>query len=301
MSRYLGIDIGGTFVKMALVNDDGDILSQWKIPTQLESNGSKIPEDIVASTHKNNVGDIDGVGIGVPGAISDDGECVSQAVNLGWHDMPLKSFIERGLCAPATLLNDANAAALGEMWKGAAKGAKDFLFVTLGTGVGGALVLDGRLRTGAHATAGEIGHIPVRSLEHRVCGCGNTNCLETFASANGLVKTMRYLLDTRGEKRSDFTAQDIMHWVSEKDAIACEALEQTVSILGESLAGLLNALDIEEIVIGGGLSQAGDALLVPLSQEIERHAFPQIRGTYELHIAQLGNDAGVLGAAFAAL
>ena len=300
MNTYLGIDIGGTFVKMAVIDEEGTIVSSWKIPTDVRDNGERIPGDIIESARRNLEKGVSGVGIGVPGAVSNDGERVERAVNLGWVDVALKSTVEEGLGAPAVLLNDANAAALGEMWKGAAQGTRDFLFVTLGTGVGGALVLDGKLRNGAHASAGEIGHIPVRSHEHRICGCGNVNCLETFASANGLVETMRRLLCERSDDRDAFTAQDIMGWVSEGDEVACEALKRTVDALGESLAGLLNALDVEEIVIGGGLSHAGKTLLDPLAHVIDRHAFPQIRGGYSLHVAQLGNDAGVLGSAYAA-
>lgn len=302
MKNYLGVDVGGTFVKLAVVDESGTIGQQWKIPTDLAGNGAGIPASIVASVREN-LGEceLSGVGVGVPGSVSVDGMLVERAVNLGWENMPLKKELEEALDVPVALVNDANAAALGELWQGSTSGCKNLLFVTLGTGVGGGIVLDGKLLVGSHSAGGEIGHIPVRSAERRICGCGNVNCLESFASANGFVATMHRILDEAGQDRGDFTTVDIMNWVAEGDELAQRALDELVDVLGGCLAGLLNSLDVEEIVVGGGLSAAGEALLAPLRKVVDEEAFPQIRGRYVLRQAKLGNDAGVLGAVYAVM
>lgn len=303
IKQMIGIDVGGTTIKLALIDVYGEIHQKWQIPTNIEDNGRNIPIDIVKSIQstindqKNQHTEIIGIGIGVPGPISPDGQTVVRAVNLGWKDMPLKSAIEKELDIPVVLLNDANAAALGEMWKGAARGKANLVFVTLGTGVGGGIIIDGKVINGVHSSGGEIGHIPVYSEEKRVCGCGNTNCLETFASANGLVKTMKTLL---GDSE-DFTAIDIFNWVAMNDKNAKEALDSTVTYLGQAIAGIMNTVDAEEVVIGGGLSGAGEALLQPLKEKINQGIFPAIRGNYNLSQAQLGNDAGIYGAVYSYL
>lgn len=304
IKQMIGIDVGGTTIKLALIDVYGEIHKKWQIPTNIEDDGRKIPSDIVKSIQstiidqKNQQTEIIGIGIGVPGPISPDGQTVVRAVNLGWEDMPLKSAIEKELDIPVVLLNDANAAALGEMWKGAARGKANLVFVTLGTGVGGGIIIDGKVINGVHSSGGEIGHIPVYSEEKRLCGCGNTNCLETFSSANGFVKTMKTMLPANTE---DFTAVDVFNWVKEKDTKAIEALDVTVTYLGQAIAGIMNTVDAEEVVIGGGLSGAGETLLKPLKEKIDQCIFPSIRGNYHLSRAQLGNDAGIYGAVYSYL
>lgn len=304
IKQMIGIDIGGTTIKLALIDVYGEIHKKWQIKTNIEDNGRKIPTDIVKTIQstiidqKNQQTEIIGIGIGVPGPISPDGQTVVRAVNLGWEDMPLKSAIEKELDTPVVLLNDANAAALGEMWKGAARGKANLVFVTLGTGVGGGIIIDGKVINGVHSSGGEIGHIPIHSEEKRVCGCGNTNCLETFSSANGLVKTMKNMLPIDME---EFTAEDIFDWIKAKDSKAIEALEITVTYLGQAIAGIMNTVDAEEVVIGGGLSGAGEVLLRPLKAKIDQCIFPSIRGNYNLSRAQLGNDAGIYGAVYSYL
>ncbi|GCF92719.1 glucokinase [Enterococcus florum] len=304
IKQMIGIDIGGTAIKLALIDVYGEIHKKWQIPTNISDNGRKIPTDIISSIQhtildqKHQESEIIGVGIGVPGPISPDGQTVVRAVNLGWEDMPLKSAIEKELDIPVVLLNDANAAALGEMWKGAARGKASLVFITLGTGVGGGIIIDGKVINGVHSSGGEIGHIPVYSEEKRVCGCGNINCLETFASANGFVKTMKMLLP---DKTTKFTAVDIFDWAKADDSKAKEALAITVTYLGKAIAGIMNTVDAEEVVIGGGLSGAGTALLKPLKEQIDRSIFPAIRGNYKLSRAQLGNDAGIYGAVYSYL
>ena len=304
--KMIGIDIGGTAIKFALIDVYGNISKKWKIKTDAADNGNHIPNAIIRAIKAevldgtSTQGDIIGIGIGVPGPISRNGELVKKAVNLGWSDMPLKPVIEKELKLPVILLNDANAAALGEMWKGAARGKANLVFVTLGTGVGG-IILNGEVLNGTHSSGGEIGHIPVQSEEERTCGCGNSNCLETYASATGLLKTMRIIDEKKQLTQNAFTPIDIFDLLKEGNALAEQAVQTTVNHLGFALAGIMNTLDVEEIVVGGGLSEAGDLLLEPLKAVIDRHVFPEIRGNYDVKKAELGNDAGIYGAVYAYL
>lgn len=307
MEKYLiGIDIGGTAIKFALIDIYGNLQKKWIIGTEVEDNGRKIPEDIIESIRQiilNEMGEgiaIEGIGIGVPGPVSLDGQRVIRAVNLGWENISLKSIVEKELNVPVVLLNDGNAAALGEMWKGAARGKSNLVFVTLGTGVGGGIIIDGKVINGAHSSGGEIGHIPVYSEEQRICGCGNINCLETFASANGLVKTMENVLNNQVVIEG-FNSIDIFNWIEEECEEAKAALAVTNAYLGQAIAGIMNVVDAEEVVIGGGLSAAGEKLLAPLRKKIDQHIFPQIRGAYTVNQAELGNDAGIYGAVYSYL
>lgn len=297
VKNYVAVDLGGTTIKFAIIDELGKIIKKWYIKTDVSDNGKNIPQDIVDTikAEANNV-EVSGVGIGVPGPISADGRSVVRAVNLGWGLTPLSDFIQKQLQVPVLLVNDANAAALGEMWQGAAQGKENIVFVTLGTGVGGGIILNKRIINGVHSSGGEIGHIPVESDEHRVCGCGNINCLETFSSANGMVKTMQKILADNGEERGDFTTVDIFEWLKKGDELAQQALDITVDKLGRAIASIMNTVDAEEVVIGGGLSAAGAPLLLPLKDVIDKHIFPEIRGNYHLKQATLGNDAGAFGA-----
>ena len=297
VKNYIAVDLGGTTVKFAIIDELGKIIKKWHIKTDVSDNGKNIPQDIV-DTIKAEANDVEvsGVGIGVPGPISADGRSVVRADNLGWGLTPLSDFIQKQLQVPVLLVNDANASALGEMCQGAAQGKENIVFVTLGTGVGGGIILNKRIINGVHSSGGEIGHIPVESDEHRVCGCGNINCLETFSSANGMVTTMQKILADNGEERGDFTTVDIFEWLKKGDELAQQALDITVDKLGRAIASIMNTVDAEEVVIGGGLSAAGAPLLLPLKDVIDKHIFPEIRGKYHLKQATLGNDAGAFGA-----
>lgn len=218
-NRLIGIDIGGTSIKFALMDDAGTIEKKWSIPTNIAEKGKYIPKEICASIRMTleDTGLATVKGIGVPGPISPDGKTVVQAVNLDWKDLPLKEIIETDLGIGVCLLNDANAAALGEMWKGAAQGNVNLLFVTLGTGVGGGIVLNGEVLNGCHSSGGEIGHIPIRSDEQRLCGCGGRNCLETCASANGLALSMRKKLKEVNEVWPEITPPMVFEKSSPKE------------------------------------------------------------------------------------
>ena len=303
--KIIGVDIGGTTIKFALMDTQGIIENKWSIPTNISEKGRFIPAEICSSIRSSINTDIlrevEGIGIGVPGAISSDGEIVVRAVNLDWEQLPLKKIIKHELGIEACLLNDANAAALGEMWKGAACGRENLLFVTLGTGVGGGIILNGDVLNGCHSAGGEIGHIPIRSDENRLCGCGGRNCLETFASANGLVLSMRKKLELLDQSWEEITPPIIFEKADQNDEAAKEVLNEFLTVLAQALAGIMNTIDVEEIIIGGGLSEAGASLLEPLKDKLENYVFPQIKNHFSLKKALLGNDAGVYGAAYSYL
>lgn len=303
--KIIGVDIGGTAIKFALMDTQGIIEKKWSIPTNISEKGKFIPAEIGSSIRrsidKDTLKEIEGIGIGVPGAISSDGETVLRAVNLDWEQLPLKKMIKHELGIEACLLNDANAAALGEMWKGAARGRKNLLFVTLGTGIGGGIILNGEVLNGCHSAGGEIGHIPIRSNENRLCGCGGRNCLETFASANGLVLSMRKKLELLDQSWEEITPPIIFAKAAQNDEAAKEVLNEFLTVLAQALAGIMNTIDVEEIIIGGGLSEAGAYLLVPLNEKLEKYIFPQIRNHFSLKKAILGNEAGVYGAVYSYL
>ena len=300
--KIIGVDIGGTSIKFALIDTQGIIENKWSIPTNISEKGKFIPAEISSSIrssiNKDTLKEIEGIGIGVPGAISSDGEIVVRAVNLDWEQLPLKKMIQQELDIEACLLNDANAAALGEMWKGAARGRKNLLFVTLGTGVGGGIILNGEVLNGCHSAGGEIGHIPIRSDENRLCGCGGINCLETFASANGFVLSMRKKLDQLNVSWPAITPPNIFEKVAQNDEAAKEVFDEFLTVLAQALAGIVNTIDVEEIILGGGLSEVGASLLEPLKKKLENYIFPQIRPHFSVKKALLGNDAGVYGAAY---
>jgi len=304
-NRLIGIDIGGTSIKFALMDDAGTIEKKWSIPTNIAEKGKDIPKEICDSIRTTledaRLATVKGIGIGFPGPISPDGKMVVQAVNLDWKDLPLKEIIETDLGIGVCLLNDANAAALGEIWKGAAQGKANLLFVTLGTGVGGGIVLNGEVLNGCHSSGGEIGHIPIRSDEQRLCGCGGRNCLETFASANGLALSMRKKLKEVNENWPEITPPIVFEKAAQKNVHAQAVLAEFTDILGQALAGIMNTIDVEEIVIGGGLSEAGDQLLLPLKKKLEQYVFPQIKAHFSVKKAQLGNEAGIYGAVYAYL
>lgn len=298
LNKVIGVDIGGTTIKFALFDTTGTMLDRWVIPTNVADKGNRIPKEVIHSIknrflgNEDSINDIIGVGIGVPGPVDDS--YVKRAVNLGWENFPLKMKIEQELNVPVVLLNDANAAALGEFWKGSIKSLKNVVFVTIGTGVGGGIIVDGKILNGCHSSGGEIGHIPIKSEETRICGCGNTNCLESYGSANGMVTTM----NMKSHEKKVSEAKEIFDLAREKNLVAKETISITVDYLASAIAGIVNTLDPEEIIIGGGVSEAGDLFLEPLKEAIDNYAFPQIRGTIRLRKAKLGNDAGIFGAAF---
>lgn len=302
MRHVLGIDVGGMSVKFSIVDEAGHVLDQWRIPTNTADAGSHIPDEMVASIRGKIAAfdeEIVAIGVGVPGPVA--GDTVKSANNLGWENMPLGRILSDATGLSTVLLNDANAAALGEAWMGG-KGAitGNAVFVTLGTGVGGGIVVDGKVIGGNSGCGGEIGHIPVAAPTERKCGCGKVNCLECYASATGILKNANEFAEAAGEERRFSTGEEIFAEVEAGGETATKARDTTVEYLAQALAGIMCTVDPAEVIVGGGLSGAGDLLMQPLGERLERYVFPPQHGKYVLRRATLGNDAGILGAAYQA-
>ena len=294
MKNYcFGIDVGGTTVKMGLFKTDGQLVDKWEIPTRTEDGGKAILPDIaayaLAKLMEKDIArdDVAGIGIGVPGPINADG-IVPHTANLGWGYKEVTKELSELTGLTCRGGNDANVAALGEMWKGAAAGHKSGVMVTLGTGVGGGIIIDGRIVTGTNGAGGEIGHIHVDDSIPWLCGCGNQGCLEQVASANGVKETV---LDPE-----TMTAKDIWDAVKDGDNFACEVAERFGSYLGLALANIASTVDPEVFVIGGGVSKAGPVILDYIKKYYVKYTFKGCRDA-EFVLATLGNDAGIFGSA----
>lgn len=306
MKKYcFGIDVGGTTVKMGLFTTEGELLDKWEIPTRKEDGGAYILNDVAASVEaklaEKNIAkeDVAGAGIGVPGPTLDTGY-VSICVNLGWKDKNPANELSELLSIPVKAGNDANVAALGEMWKGGGEGYLDVVLLTLGTGVGGGIIIDGHAVVGAHGSGGEIGHITVRDDETEACGCGRKGCLEQYASATGLVRLAKRYFE-KNTKNSiltgkEITAKEVFDAAKAGDAAALEITEEFGAYLGQALVNLAATVDPAVFVIGGGVSKAGDILLETVRKYFYDHAFYGNQKT-KITLATLGNDAGIYGAA----
>ena len=308
MGKYcFGIDVGGTSVKCGLFQTDGVLVEKWEIPTRKENSGEAILPDIAKTIldkiaeRKLDKEEIDGVGIGVPGPVNERGE-VPCAVNLFWGFKEVTKELTELTGLPSKAGNDANVAALGEAWKGAAAGAKNVILVTLGTGVGGGIIIDGKIITGANGAGGEIGHIHVEDAVDWNCGCGNQGCLEQLASANGMVTLAKWMIrqgaDTKGTtlQPETMTAKDIWDAVKADDAFAKDVAERFGKYLGLALANVASTVDPEVFVIGGGVSKAGPVILDYIKKYYLKYTFRGCRGA-KFVLATLGNDAGMYGAA----
>lgn len=306
MSKYcFGVDVGGTTVKMGLFNTDGDLLEKWEIPTRTAENGKDILPDIAKSILKKmeeremEREEVAGVGIGAPGPIDSEGT-VYGAVNLGWGTFSLKKELQTLLNVPVEAGNDANVAALGEMWQGGAKGYTDVVMVTLGTGVGGGIIVDGKILPGATGAGGEIGHMHVKDDEKIACNCGNCGCLEQYVSATGVVRLAKEKL-AESDKESalrgiEVTAKDVWDAVKKGDSLAEEVAEEFGWYLGKALASVACVVNPDVFVIGGGVSKAGSILIDYIQKNYQKYAFTGCRGAL-FTLARLGNDAGIYGAA----
>lgn len=307
MKEYcFGIDIGGTTVKMGLFRTDGTLLEKWEIPTRTENAGEAILPDIAASAlarlEKEGIAkdDVEGIGIDVPGPINEEG-VVPHTANLGWGYKEVTRELEELTGLKCKAGNDANVAALGEMWKGAAAGRRNGVMVTLGTGVGGGIIIGGQIVTGTNGAGGEIGHIHVDDNIPGVCGCGNHGCLEQVASANGIVKLAKWMMEEKGEFRTSIetdtmSAKEIWDAVKAGDPFAVEVAERFGKYLGLALANIANTVDPEVFVIGGGMSKAGPVVLDYIQKYYVKYAFRACRGA-QFVLATLGNDAGIYGTA----
>lgn len=306
MKKYcFGIDVGGTTVKMGLFQVDGQVLDKWEIPTRTENGGEAILPDIAASAlaklEEKGIAreEVSGIGIGIPGPINDKG-VVPHTANLGWGYKEVTRELEELTGLTCRGGNDANVAALGELWKGAAAGHKNGVMVTLGTGVGGGIIIDGRIVVGTNGAGGEIGHIHVDDNIPGHCGCGNQGCLEQVASANGTVRLAKWMMETEPEETSlnmeTLTSKDIWDAVKAGDAFALKVADRFGKYLGLALANIASTVDPEVFVIGGGVSKAGPVILDYIKKYYVKYTF---RGCREAGfvLATLGNDAGIFGSA----
>ncbi len=303
--KLFGIDIGGTTVKMGLFDESGTLLAQQEIPTRTQDGGEHILPDIADAMDKMAADrgiareDILGAGVGVPGAVDGD-NVVLQAVNLGWKNLEGGRILSERTGFPVAFGNDANVAALGEAWQGGGRGFRNLLLVTLGTGVGGGILIDGRILTGATGAGGEIGHLHLVDGETEPCGCGQYGCFEEYASATGAVRVARRLLAETDEDSAlrgrDFTCRDIFEAAAAGDALAKRATERYGEYLGKGLAICASVLNPEAIVLGGGVTKAGDILIELLTPSFKRCVFPPCANV-EWKLATLGNEAGMYGAA----
>lgn len=306
MKNYcFGIDVGGTTVKMGLFQTDGQLVEKWEIPTRTEEGGKAILPDIAAYAMAKLVEkdisreDVAGIGIGVPGPIDADG-VVPHTANLGWGYKEVTKELSELTGVTCKGGNDANVAALGEMWKGAAAGHRSGVMVTLGTGVGGGIIIDGRIVVGTNGAGGEIGHIHVDDSIPWLCGCGNQGCLEQVASANGIVRLAKWMQETEAKETvldlETMTAKEVWDAVKDGDAFACEVAERFGKYLGFALANIASTVDPEVFVIGGGVSKAGPVILDYIKKYYLKYTFKGCRDA-EFVLATLGNDAGIYGSA----
>jgi len=305
MKYGFGVDLGGTTVKIAYFDENGNMQIKWEIPTVTAGGGSAILPDIAASilqfTEQKSINPdaIIGVGIGVPGPVSGKG-IVNKCINLGWGVFNIAEELSRLVGFPVKAGNDANVAALGEYWKGGGKGCDNMVFVTLGTGVGGGIVIEGNLLHGAHGSGAEIGHMVINKDETDRCNCGKYGCVEQYCSATGIVRLAKKALEgyedvTKLRRFDPLTAKDVFDCGKAGDELALQVLDQFYNYMGEFLANICNVVDPDAVVIGGGVSKAGQMLLDGTRPYFDKYVFHAARGA-RFELASLGNDAGAYGA-----
>ncbi len=305
MKKYgFGVDVGGTTIKIGFFETSGALLDKWEIKTNKENNGESILSDIAKAVDNKlaqegiSKSEVQGIGIGVPGPVRSDG-VVNVCVNLGWGVIDVATELGNLTGLPIKVGNDANVAALGEMWQGGAKGCKDVIVVTLGTGVGGGIIVDGKIVAGHDGAGGEIGHITVNNDEIEPCNCGQYGCLEQYTSATGIVRMAKRKLAKSSAETSlrsfkELTAKDIFDEAKAGDAIAGELVDEVGSILGSALSNMACVVNPEIIVIGGGVSKAGNILIDTIQKHFVETSFHACRNT-KFALASLGNDAGIYG------
>lgn len=302
MEYGFGVDLGGTTAKIACFDKDGVMQDKWEIPTRTEENGAHILPDIAQSLQiycrDHGITQVMGIGIGVPGAVTDDG-VVNRCINLGWGKFNVAKALSELTGFQVVAGNDATVAALGECRKGGGKGRKNVVMLTLGTGVGGGIVVGGKLLYGTNGAGGEIGHMVLNRQETEACNCGKRGCVEQYCSATGIVRMAKaYLEDTHKDsalRGKDFTCKDVFDFAARGDEVSAAVLEQVYSYLGEFVANICCVVDPEIVVLGGGVSKAGETLLEGVKRHFARYAYHACRDT-EFALATLGNDAGVYGA-----
>lgn len=312
MKKVIGIDLGGTTAKIGILNQQGEIEKKWELPTDISEEGSLIVPNIIQSIQEvlsaDNLSATDflGIGMGTPGTVNRADGTVIGAYNLNWKtEQKIREQVESSTGISFFLDNDANVAALGEQWMGAGNNEQNVSFITLGTGVGGGLVSDGSLIHGAVDAAGEVGHITVEPGGY-LCTCGKKGCLEQYASATGIVRLANDLvgeypdkseLKAILDKNETIDSKRIFDLAKTGDGYANYVVDRFAYYLGLALGNIANILNPSTIVLGGGVSKAGDFLVEKVSKVVEEFTFPTIRPITKIKIAELGNDAGMIGAA----
>ena len=308
MKEYgFGVDIGGTTIKMSLFEMTGHMVDKWEIPTNTENHGSSILNDVAAVIEGRLVqdgiskDDVEGIGIGVPGPVVQD-SVVTGCVNLGWGRVNVAKELGDKTGLKVRVGNDANVAALGEMWQGGGKGYQNVIMITLGTGVGGGIIIDGHVINGSNGAGGEIGHVFVDETEEEVCGCGKRGCLEQYASATGIVRLANRALAADQRESSmrsvqKISAKTVLDAAKAGDELALEVVEKMGRILGTALANAACIVDPEVFVIGGGVSKAGTIITEVIRKYYIERAFNSCRNA-DFALAELGNDAGVYGCVY---
>ena len=309
MAKRIGIDVGGTNVKIALV-DDGKIIYSNSVPTYAQmgyeytvNNIKQAIKDLMKET-ETTAADIKGIGFDFPGQVDYKTGVVKLAPNIpGWVNVPIAQMIEEAFHIPTRIDNDVRCAALGEMNFGAGKGCQNFVCITVGTGIGSGLVVNGQLVRGAANAAGEIGHIKLQMKDGPICGCGDTGCLEAFASGPSIVAMAQdYLKSGKSTKFREMAGDgEITPYIVAKAAEAGDPVAKRIfTIIGEyvgmGLVSVINLLNPEKVIIGGGLAEAGDLLLGPIRKTVMERAMVVARESVEIVPAELGNSAGVIGA-----
>lgn len=301
----LAADIGGTNTRMAVVNENGDILTLLKKTTYCEAGREEMIKFIISCAgetieeSKLSKEEICGMGIGFPGPLNAETGTIFNPPNLqGWDSVPLRDILEKELKVPVAIENDANAAALGEWWKGAGSGADSLFCITLGTGVGGGIVLDGKVWHGASSIAGEIGHTTV-IRDGIKCTCGNIGCLEAYACSGGILKRVNdALLNERDNGMQPLTnLKQVNQMAMQGNEIVLNVIKETGVILGIAIANIANLLNPEMIVLFGGVTNLGEHLVVPLKEEVKGRAFKKVTDSLRIELSQLGDNSGILGAA----
>jgi len=303
-----GVDLGGTNIKAGLVTDTGEVIQRHQRQTLAGHGPEAVAARICQVVHEciQKAGmepfRVRGIGIGSPGTIDLKNGVVLFSPNLpGWRDIPLRRMVEEGLRMPCLLDNDANVAALAEQWVGAGRGASSLVLFTLGTGIGGGIVLDGRIWHGANGVAGEVGHMSINPDGPR-CNCGNYGCFEVYASATGMVRRMRESIaggatTSLAARLSEFTAEDIHKAALAGDLPARENIEQTGRYLGLGASNIMHIVNPQVVAFSGGVTAAGDMLMTPLLDEVQRRTLEASRMNVRICFAELPNDAGIIGAA----
>lgn len=306
MKYVFGIDIGGTTIKCGLFEESGNLIEKWEVKTDRSNKGANVPQD-VADTIKSKMAergialcDVLGTGIGVPGPIKTDGTVLTCA-NLGWGKFNVNEKMSSLLNMPVKAGNDANVAALGEMWKGGGEGFSNVVLVTLGTGVGGGVIVDGKIVAGSNGAGGELGHMIVDPEETRICGCGGHGHLEQYASATGIAYLATEAAKENGaetelSKLETITAKDVFDLAKQGDSVAASIVEKVCKILAGALTHVAAVVDPEAFVIGGGVSKAGEILTTTIEKYYNDNLLSALMGK-QFRLAKLGNDAGIFGCA----